>query len=237
MARGDYWQNVYLTRPPDEVGWYEPDPIVSRRLVAEAVRRGAPSVIDVGGGASSLVDHLLDLDIPCIAVLDVSEAGMDVSRRRLGDRLRRVEWIVGDVTSLSDLGEFDVWHDRAVFHFLVEAEDRAAYVRLAQWTLGLGGTLLIATFALDGPERCSGLPVCRYDATSSLTPWGQPSASTPPSSTPIQGHAASTSSSPTRPSRASARLRQPSCHRGRSSLVAMTDALEAAWGEVHDAPA
>lgn len=163
MARGDYWQNVYLTRPPDEVGWYEPDPIVSRRLVAEAVRRGAPSVIDVGGGASSLVDHLLDLDIPCIAVLDVSEAGMDVSRRRLGDRLRRVEWIVGDVTSLSDLGEFDVWHDRAVFHFLVEAEDRAAYVRLAQWTLGLGGTLLIATFALDGPERCSGLPVCRYD--------------------------------------------------------------------------
>ncbi len=163
MVRDGYWQNVYLTRPPAEVGWYEPDPVVSRRLVAEAVRGGAQSVLDVGGGASSLVDHLLDLDIPRIAVLDVSDAGMDVSRRRLGSRASRVEWIVGDVTSVSDVGQFDIWHDRAVFHFLVEPEDRAAYVRLAQRTLGHGGTLFVATFAPDGPERCSGLPVCRYD--------------------------------------------------------------------------
>ena len=156
-------QNVYLTRPTDDVGWYEPDPVMSRRSVVEAVRAGAQSVIDVGGGASSLVDHLLDLDLQRIAVLDVAEAGMDVSRRRLGDRAKRVEWIVGDVTTLSDVGRFDVWHDRAVFHFLVEPEDRAAYVRLAERTLGPGGTLFIATFAPDGPGRCSGLPVCRYD--------------------------------------------------------------------------
>ena len=161
--REAYWQNVYTTRPTAGVGWYEPDPVVSRRLVAEAVRGGARSIIDVGGGASFLVDHLLELDVSRIAVLDVSEAGMDVSKRRLGNRASRVEWIVGDVTNVSDVGRFDVWHDRAVFHFLVEPEERAAYVRLAQRTLVPGGPLFIATFAPDGPERCSGLPVCRYD--------------------------------------------------------------------------
>ncbi|MBI2781114.1 MAG: class I SAM-dependent methyltransferase [Chloroflexi bacterium] len=164
MESGAYWQNVYLTRRTDEVGWYEPDPVVSRHLVAAAVRAGARSVIDVGGGASSLVDHLLDLDLARVAVLDVSEAGLEVSRRRLGDRATQVEWIVGDVTNVGDVGPFDVWHDRAVFHFLVQPEERAAYVRLAQATVVPGGTLIIATFAPDGPERCSGLPVCRYDA-------------------------------------------------------------------------
>ena len=163
MASGSYWQNVYLTRPTDDVGWYEPDPVVSRRLVDLAVSRGARDVIDVGGGASSLVDHLLDLDLDRIAVLDVSEAGLAVSRRRLGDRSNRVEWIVADVRRARDLGRFDVWHDRAVFHFLVDAEDRAAYARLAGETVAPAGTLIIATFAPDGPERCSGLPVCRYD--------------------------------------------------------------------------
>jgi SAM-dependent methyltransferase len=163
VERQEHWQNVYLTRPTDRVGWYEPDPVVSRRLVGGAVRAGARSVIDLGGGASSLVDHLLDLDLERVAVLDVSEAGLGVAMRRLGDRAGRVEWVVGDVTSVADLGHFDVWHDRAVFHFLVQPEDRAAYVRLAQRTLVHGGTLIIATFAPDGPERCSGLPVCRYD--------------------------------------------------------------------------
>ena len=110
----------------------------------------------------SLVDHLLDLDLQRVAVLDVSEAGLAVSRRRLGDQAGRVEWVVGDVTSVGGLGHFDVWHDRAVFHFLVQPGERAAYVRLAQRTLVPGGTLIIATFAPDGPERCSGLPVCRY---------------------------------------------------------------------------
>jgi 2-polyprenyl-3-methyl-5-hydroxy-6-metoxy-1,4-benzoquinol methylase len=163
VESGDYWQNVYLTRRADEVGWYEPDPAVSRRLVSGAVRSGARSVIDVGGGASSLVDHLLDLDLERVAVLDVSEAGLGVARRRLGERAGRVEWIAGDVTSVGEVGRFDVWHDRAVFHFLVAPQDRAAYVRLAEGTLAPGGTLVVATFAPDGPDRCSGLPVCRYD--------------------------------------------------------------------------
>lgn len=163
MADAEHWQHVYLTRAPEEVGWYESDPVVSRRLVGVACARGAQSVIDVGGGASALVDHLLAMDVPRIAVLDVSEAGLAVARSRLGDRAARVEWIVGDVTALEDVGTFDVWHDRAVFHFLTDADDRATYVRLAERTIRPGGTAFVATFAPDGPERCSGLPVCRYD--------------------------------------------------------------------------
>ena len=166
MSSGDSWQEVYLTRPHDRVGWFEPDPVVSRRLVDAAVRAGARSVIDVGGGASSLVDHLLDLDLERLAVLDVSDAGLAVSKGRLGGSAAGVEWIVGDVTTIGDLGAVDVWHDRAVFHFLIEPADRAAYVRLAERTIRPGGTLILATFAPDGPERCSGLPVCRYDADS-----------------------------------------------------------------------
>jgi rhodanese-related sulfurtransferase/SAM-dependent methyltransferase len=163
VTSGDYWQNVYLTRAPDDVGWYEPDPAVSRRLVGAALELGAQSVIDVGGGASALVDHLLDVGVPRIAVLDVAAAGLEVAKRRLGDRADRVEWIVGDVTTVGDLGSFDVWHDRAVFHFLVDPADRARYVALAAATVKPDGTAVVATFAPDGPERCSGLPVARYD--------------------------------------------------------------------------
>ena len=129
MTRLAHWQNQYATRAPDAVGWYEADPSMSRRLVAEALQRGARSVIDVGGGASSLVDHLVDKGVP-VAVLDIAEAGLAFARERLGERAERVTWIVADVTTATDIGRFDVWHDRAVFHFLTEPADRAAYVAL-----------------------------------------------------------------------------------------------------------
>ena len=163
MTRSAHWQHQYSTRAPDAVGWYEADPSMSRRLVAEALERGARSVIDVGGGASSLVDRLVDEGIR-VAVLDIAEAGLTLARERLGGRAERVTWIVADLTIADDIGRFDVWHDRAVFHFLTEPADRAAYVALAIRTIEAGGTALVATFAPDGPERCSGLPVCRYDA-------------------------------------------------------------------------
>ncbi len=159
----EHWDTIYSTRPVDSVGWYEADPSISRRLVAEAVERGARSLIDVGGGASNLVDHVLDLGLERLAVLDISEVGLAVARDRLGARADKIEWIVGDVTAVRDIGQFDIWHDRAVFHFLLDATARSRYVRLAERTVEPGGVAIVATFAADGPERCSGLPVCRYD--------------------------------------------------------------------------
>jgi SAM-dependent methyltransferase len=158
-----HWDEIYSSRPPDDVSWYEPVPSLSLKLIAQSLEEGAESVIDIGGGASTLVDHLLNLGLKRTAVLDISEAGLDISKRRLGSRARLVEWIIGDVTGLEDVGQFDIWHDRAVFHFLTDDDDRRHYVQLAERTVRPGGTAIMATFASDGPERCSGLEVRRYD--------------------------------------------------------------------------
>jgi SAM-dependent methyltransferase len=111
-----------------------------------------------------LIDRLLELPFGAIAVLDISETALGKARVRLGERGERVRWVVADVTDAPDLGTFDVWHDRAVFHFLTEAADRRKYVELARRTIPMGGHLIIASFADDGPKRCSGLDVCRYNA-------------------------------------------------------------------------
>ena len=148
----------------------------------------------MGGGASVLVDRLLDLPFERIAVLDISDTALDKSRSRLGERVSRVEWLAADITEAAFLSTFDVWHDRAVFHFLTDAADRRKYVGLARQTVPVGGHLIIASFADDGPKRCSDLDVCRYNAATlgaelgdgfSLvrgarethkTPWGSPQA-------------------------------------------------------------
>ncbi len=166
------WDWIYATRAMNAVGWYEPDPVTSRDLVTEAVDRGARSIIDVGGGASWLVDHLLELDLDRIAVLDISEAGLAVARHRLGARADRIDWIVGDLAAAIDLGQFDIWHDRAAFHFLLDEPARRQYVDLAQRTLPIGGTAIVATFAEDGPERCSGMPIRRYEPASIAQEFG-----------------------------------------------------------------
>jgi SAM-dependent methyltransferase len=159
----ELWDEIYATRPVDTVGWFEADPVVSRRLVADAVRRGATSLIDVGGGASSRVDHALELGLERIAVVDIAQAALAVSQARLGSQAARVDWIVGDITTVPDVGRFDIWHDRAVFHFLLDDDARQRYVEAAARTVPVGGTAIVATFAADGPERCSGLPVRRYE--------------------------------------------------------------------------
>ena len=145
------------------MGWFEPDPANSIELVDQAIARGGRSVIDVGGGASRLVDHLVDLGLDRIAVLDLAEAGLSISKDRLGPRATGVDWIVGDATAIDDLGTFDVWHDRAAFHFLLDDEARRRYIALAARTVPIGGIAIVATFAGDGPERCSGMPIIRYD--------------------------------------------------------------------------
>lgn len=157
------WDWIYATREMHGVGWFEPDPSTSRELVGDALARGARRVIDVGGGASRLVDHLVDLDLDRIAVLDIAEAGLAIARHRLGPRADGIEWIVGDVATVTDVGVFDVWHDRAAFHFLLDDASRSAYVRLTEQTVPVGGVAIVATFADDGPERCSGMPIQRWE--------------------------------------------------------------------------
>jgi SAM-dependent methyltransferase len=164
-TRETHWNEVYETKRPDEVSWYQATPRRSLGFIDKHASKG-DRIIDVGGGASTLVDHLLDLGHERVAVLDVSAVALAVCRGRLADRAARVEWLVADVTSGPDLGQVELWHDRAVLHFLTDAADQRAYAELASRTLRPGGHLVLATFAPDGPEKCSGLPVQRHDAES-----------------------------------------------------------------------
>ncbi len=164
MDSSRYWDDIYRTRSPQEVSWYEPVPETSLRRIRAALAGGARSLVDIGGGASRLVDHLVPMHLSRIAVLDVAETSLDVAKRRLGELRDRVEWVAADVTKVHDIGHFGIWHDRAVFHFLTDPADRASYVALCERTVLPGGTAIVATFAHDGPEMCSGLPVHRYAA-------------------------------------------------------------------------
>ncbi|MCC6888021.1 MAG: class I SAM-dependent methyltransferase [Hyphomicrobiales bacterium] len=163
-ARQAHWQGVYTAKGEREVSWFEPSPALSLQLIAAANEGTRISVIDVGGGASRLPDALVAAGYKDVTVLDVSAAALAISRQRLGSLAERVAWIAADVTVWEPLRSYDVWHDRAVFHFLTAASDRAAYVARLRRALCAGGTAIIGTFAMDGPEQCSGLPVVRYDA-------------------------------------------------------------------------
>jgi 2-polyprenyl-3-methyl-5-hydroxy-6-metoxy-1,4-benzoquinol methylase len=164
--RQTHWDNVYRTKREDEVSWFQASPTLSLDLIhAAAVERHA-SIIDVGGGASRLVDALIEEGFANLTVLDVSEAATETAKARLGARATAVTWIVADVTKWEPGGTYDVWHDRAAFHFLTAPEDRVAYAQRVLQAVRPGGHVIVGTFALDGPERCSGLPVVRHDAES-----------------------------------------------------------------------
>lgn len=164
MDRERHWQGIYGSTPPTAVGWYAPHLDRSLAMI-RAVAALDAEIIDVGGGASTLVDDLLALGYRRISVLDVSATALDVAQQRLGSAARTVAWLTADITR-ADLppDRYDVWHDRAVFHFLTEASDRQAYADVARRSLKRGGYLIMATFAPEGPRRCSGLDVVRYDA-------------------------------------------------------------------------
>jgi SAM-dependent methyltransferase len=161
-----HWEEVYSTEGATGVSWYQGEPRLSLELIRGVAPAADGRIIDVGGGASVLVDRLLDLPFERIAVLDIAETALGKARSRLGERAGRVEWIAADVTGIQDVGTFDVWHDRAVFHFLTDAADRRKYVDLARRALPKGGHLIIASFTDDGPKRCSDLDVCPYSAAS-----------------------------------------------------------------------
>ncbi len=162
MTRQRHWNTVYKDKTDLEVSWFEQEPTVSLDLLTSAGLKPSDCVIDVGGGNSRLVDALLDRRFRCLAVLDVAAAALARSQARLGTRAEAVTWIEADVTGDWTWGPADVWHDRAVFHFLTNPDDRAAYRQRMNAVLRPGGLALIATFAPDGPETCSGLPVARY---------------------------------------------------------------------------
>lgn len=166
IDRKTHWDAVYSTKAETSVSWHQGEPQLSLGLIRAVAPAAGGRIIDVGGGASVLVDRLLDLPFDEVAVLDISEVALGKAMFRLGERAERVRWITADVTEGPDLGPFDVWHDRAVFHFLTDPADRGSYVDLAQKTVPQGGHLVIATFADDGPRRCSDLDVCRYNACS-----------------------------------------------------------------------
>jgi SAM-dependent methyltransferase len=166
-----YWEAVYASKADRELSWTQPEPRLSLSLIGEVCPTGR--VIDVGGGASVLASELLDLGYS-VTVLDISRMALDRARNRLGARANKIHWMVADVTANPDLGSFDVWHDRAVFHFLIGLAERAAYTALLTRTVPVGGHAVIATFALDGPERCSGLETRRYDGKTLAAELGPP---------------------------------------------------------------
>lgn len=160
-----HWEKVYSTKAPNEVSWYQPHLETSLALISRAAGANSASIIDVGGGESTLVDDLLARGYQTITILDISQTAIDVTKERLKELADRVQWIVGDVTRLKlPRGTYDVWHDRAVFHFLTGTEERQAYVRQVAHAVRPGGHVIVSTFGPEGPTRCSGLEVARYDA-------------------------------------------------------------------------
>jgi 2-polyprenyl-3-methyl-5-hydroxy-6-metoxy-1,4-benzoquinol methylase len=164
--RTAHWETVYRTKGEREVSWFQETPSISLELIRSAVATRHSAIVDIGGGASRLADALVEEGYDDVTVLDLSEAALAAAKTRLGQTAAGVTWIVADVVGWRPLQRYDVWHDRAAFHFLTDAADRAAYVACLREGLRPGGHAIIATFALDGPEWCSGLPVIRYDAAS-----------------------------------------------------------------------
>lgn len=165
MQSKDHWEKVYTTKATDTVSWFQPHAGLSLDLIEASGVSHDAAIIDVGGGASTLVDDLLANGYTDLSVLDLSAAALAAAQMRLGSRASKVQWIEADITKANlPACRYDVWHDRAVFHFLTTPEDRAAYVRAVFHSVKPGGHVIVATFAEDGPNQCSGLPVMRYRA-------------------------------------------------------------------------
>ena len=170
--RKTHWENVYSNKSPLEVSWYQQEPSLSLQLIRDAeIAHDAP-IIDVGGGASLLVDRLCAGGYTNIAVLDVSARALALARLRLADKACGVKWYEADVTEFDPPQQFSIWHDRAVFHFLTTKEDRNRYVEVLKRALLPGGQLVIMTFAIDGPKKCSGLDIVQYDVEKMQTELG-----------------------------------------------------------------
>ena len=167
MDAKNHWEKIYSTKAPDAVSWYRAHLETSLALIERAAGAISASIVDVGGGESTLVDDLLARGYQNITVLDISETAIDATKKRLGTAAEHVSWLVGDITKIRlPPNTYDVWHDRAVFHFLITPEQRAAYVRQVAAAVRPGGHVIVSTFGPEGPTKCSGLDVVRYDEES-----------------------------------------------------------------------
>lgn len=164
VEKQQHWNEVYAARGADKVSWFQPRAEISMLMIEDSGAMKNSAIIDIGGGASVLVDQLLDADFSDVAVLDISERALERSKERLGARAAKVHWIVSDVLAWSPARAYEVWHDRAVFHFLTNERDRDVYHSALLKGLRPQGSLILGAFAEDGPERCSGLPVKRWSA-------------------------------------------------------------------------
>ncbi|MDB4409784.1 class I SAM-dependent methyltransferase [Gammaproteobacteria bacterium] len=158
----EHWQKLYAENGPDSVSWYQSHPQHSLALIEDTGIGGSASIIDIGGGAATLVDYLLKAGYRDITVLDIARAAIQQAQQRLGDQSQRVTWVEDDITRNSPTRQFDIWHDRAVFHYLTVEHDRSCYLDVLQKTLKPHGQAIIATFSEYGPDQCSGLEVVRY---------------------------------------------------------------------------
>ena len=175
MSDKTHWENVYSTKPTDSVSWFQPHAEKSLKLIKQLQFDQSAKILDVGGGASTLVDDLIKSGYNDIYVLDISSAALDVAQKRLDAKSKQVHWLVQDVTQLElPAHSIDLWHDRAVFHFLTNNDDRKKYVSRVLNAVKPGGHVIISTFAEDGPEKCSGLNVQRYNSGSLHSEFGDP---------------------------------------------------------------
>ncbi len=175
MQSKEHWEHVYSTKAVDAVSWFQEHAETSLRLIESTAVAPNAAIVDIGGGASTLVDDLLERGHTNVTILDISAAALRAAQDRLGSRARRVRWIEADITKVElPTHYYDVWHDRAVFHFLTDAQDRQAYVNTLLHAIKPGGHVIVATFDEDGPAQCSGLPVRRYSAEELHSEFGAP---------------------------------------------------------------
>jgi len=161
-----HWENIYSTKNAEDVSWYQKCPEYSLDLIKATCVEKTARIIDVGGGASTLVDYLLDYGFENLSVLDIANTAIEQAKTRLGTDAGKIEWLVQDATNFAAEDSFDLWHDRAVFHFLTSIEQRLRYVKTMCRMIDCGGHAIIATFGLDGPEKCSGIDIVRYSPES-----------------------------------------------------------------------
>lgn len=173
VDKKSHWENVYQQKSADDVSWYQKQPAISLQLIHNTGLARDAALIDVGGGASVLVDYLIKEGYRHPAVLDISANALAVAKQRLADQADRVEWFVSDVTQFQPPHPFQLWHDRAVFHFLTDKADREHYIKVLNNTLPSGGHLIMAAFAIGGPEKCSGLDIVQYDADKLMAELGE----------------------------------------------------------------